>query len=60
MPHLHELKLFDNSETVDLMAGEHPKPRALLHLKAGRILEQADLREMPDWAKPVVAAAWLR
>jgi predicted ABC-type ATPase len=57
MRHLHELKLFDNSQTVDMTAGEAPKPRALLHYKGGEIIEIADLRAMPAWAKPVIMAA---
>lgn len=57
MPDLHELRLFDNSHVVDLTAGELPRPRALLRLKAGRVLAIADLRSMPDWAKPLIAAA---
>lgn len=54
---LYELKLFDNSLTVNVAAGEAPKPRALLRYSGGQIVELADPRSMPEWAKPVVMAA---
>lgn len=57
MPQLYELKLFDNSETVNIANNEKPRLRTLLHLKAGRIIELADLGAMPEWAKPIIAAA---
>ena len=56
-PHLYELKLFDNSETVNIAANERPKLRTLLYLKDGRIIELADLHSMPEWARPVIVAA---
>lgn len=57
LPALYELRVFDNSEPVDVAAQEPPKPRVLLHAKAGRVVELAELRTMPRWAKPIVAAA---
>lgn len=57
MPYLYELRVFDNSATVDLSQGERPGLQVLLHLKAGRIIELANLRSMPAWAKPIIAAA---
>jgi hypothetical protein len=57
VPHLYELKLFDNSASVDLAAGERPLPRVLFHLRKRRVIEHSDLGSMPEWAKPVVAAA---
>jgi len=57
LPYLYELKLFDNSASADIAAGEHPLPRILLHVKTGRIIEHSELKSMPDWARPIVAAA---
>jgi len=57
LPDLHELKLFDNSVTADLPAGEGPGLKVLLHLKAGRIRTLGDIGSMPEWARPVIAAA---
>jgi predicted ABC-type ATPase len=54
-PHLTELRLFDNSaERRDV---RRAKPRVLMHLRAGELLELAQPGEMPEWAKPIVAAA---
>lgn len=57
MPHLYELKLFDNSETVDIGKGEAPRPRILLHVRQSRIVDLAEPTTMPDWAKPLAMAA---
>ncbi len=56
LPDLDGLRVFDNSETVDVDAGERPRLRSLLHVRADSIVELADPRTMPDWAKPVVIA----
>ncbi len=56
LPVLNECRLFDNSDNVDMDNGEAPKPISLLHLLDGEILERIDLREVPEWAKPVFAA----
>jgi len=57
MPHLTELRVHDNSVDADPATGKSPKPKLLLHVKAGRILNLDDLQNTPDWAKPIVAAA---
>ena len=58
LAHLHELRLYDNSE-------EHARsiasvePRLLLHVRRGRIVAPGAraLNATPDWAKPIVEAA---
>lgn len=57
LPVLRELRLYDNTDDADPVAGKLPSPRLLLHLKAGRLVGPADLSRTPDWAKPIVAAA---
>lgn len=57
LPKLTELLLYDNSEDADPGAGKAPEPKLLLHLVGGRINRCCDLFEVPEWAKPVVAAA---
>ena len=57
LPFLSALRVYDNSADAEPEADGLPAPRLLLHLKAGRILEPADLSKTPDWAKPIVAAA---
>ncbi len=59
MPHLTELKVFDNSAEADPARGEQPQPRLLLHVINGKLVSpsQAALRRTPEWAKPIVAVA---
>lgn len=56
LPHLAELKVWDNSAEADLSTAA-PAPVLLLHLRAGKIIAPKNLSATPDWAKPVVAAA---
>jgi len=59
MPHLSELRVFDNS--ADATRGEAvPDPVLLLHVHAGTVefpVALSDLARTPDWAKPIVKAA---
>ena len=57
LPHLAALRVFDNSEDADPAAGKTPKPKLVLHLERGKILNPRNLKRTPDWAKPIVAAA---
>lgn len=58
LPELTELKLYDNSEEADPDAGAAPEPKLLLHMERGRIVSSCDLSLTPDWAKPILAAAF--
>ena len=59
MPHLAELRVFDNS--ADAAPGTPvPDPRLVLHVRSGSIrfpLTLEDLQRTPDWAKPIVKSA---
>jgi predicted ABC-type ATPase len=59
MPHLSELKLYDNS--VEAAVGSPvPDPTLVLHIRSGQVaypLALQDLRRTPGWAKPIVKAA---
>ena len=59
MPHLAELKVFDNSEDGIPAAGTIPEPKRLLHWRRGAIISPVpEILEMtPEWAKPIVARA---
>jgi predicted ABC-type ATPase len=59
LPWLTELRVFDNSDEGDPNAGKVPRPRLLLHTKAGRIVApgRSKIAATPDWAKPILAAA---
>ncbi|MCT7660777.1 zeta toxin family protein [Mycobacterium deserti] len=57
LPHLTELRLYDNSADADPAAGRAPRPLLVLHLDRGEIVGPPDLSSTPEWAKPIVAAA---
>jgi predicted ABC-type ATPase len=59
MPHLTELRIYDNSEESDPARGTIPEPRLLLHWRRGRIVAPRARAMLltPEWAKPIVAAA---
>jgi len=57
LPHLTELRVYDNSADADPAAGHAPQPVLVLHLDHGDIGGPQDLSSTPEWAKPIVAAA---
>jgi predicted ABC-type ATPase len=59
MPHLTELRVFDNSAEENSATGTIPEPRLLLHWRGNRIVvpSAAKMLATPEWAKPIVAAA---
>ncbi len=57
MPRLTELLVYDNSEEADPAAGVRPEPKFLLHMASGKIVKSCDLHLIPEWAKPIAAAA---
>jgi len=57
LPQLTELRVFDNSVEADPDAGAAPAPLLVLHMVNGTVAEMCDLSRVPDWAKPIVAAA---
>src|ERR1700693_2127274 len=57
MPKLTELRVFDNSEEGDPRRGIAPRPKLLLHMDRGKIVDSCDLTETPEWAKPIFATA---
>jgi len=57
LPHLSELRVYDNSLQADPHIGAAPAPRLLLHLKRNKIVSLCDLALAPNWAKPILLAA---
>jgi hypothetical protein len=49
--------VYDNSKTAAIDKGEPPEPRLILAYENGVIKNRKNLKETPDWAKPIVAAA---
>jgi len=57
MPKLTELRVYDNSKEGDPRKGVTPRPRILLHMEGGKIVDSCDLTTAPEWAKPILAMA---
>ena len=57
LPALAALRIYDNSVEADPASGKTPKPVLVLHMERRRILNPQDLPRVPDWAKPIAAAA---
>jgi predicted ABC-type ATPase len=57
LPHLAELDLFDNSAEGDPAGGAAPSPLLVLHVENRAIRAMCPLTDVPEWAKPLVAAA---
>lgn len=59
IPVLATLSIYDNSSEADPANGAHPQPHLLLRMQHGRIVEPDPeyLNKMPEWAKPLAAAA---
>ena len=57
LPHLASLRVFDNSADADPKKGQPPHPVLLLHMACGRIVSHIALGRVPQWAKPIMAAA---
>lgn len=58
LPHLNELRVFDNSEAVS--KGESPKTQLLLSIGGGQLLTSREnllSSEFPEWAQPIAATA---
>ena len=57
LPHLHSLRLYDNSQEADPRQVNPPHPKLLLHIDAGKIVAPEDLTGAPEWAKPIIGGA---
>lgn len=54
LPHLSELKVYDNSRERDPAESLPPEPLLVLHLKGGEVMDSCPMTEVPEWAKPIV------
>lgn len=57
LPHIHHLRLYDNSHEACPAKGRAPRPVLLLEMKNRKITAPADLSGAPHWARPIIAAA---
>lgn len=61
IPHVTDLRVFDNSAERDLEGGAAPEPRLLLAIDRKQLsfpLKPSDLAATQQWAKPIVFAAY--
>ncbi len=57
LPRLTELLVYDNSEEANPRTGAQPQPRLILRMVQGKVRETCPLIRVPEWAKPILAAA---
>lgn len=57
LPSLDRLRVFDNSAEANPARGKAPRPKEILRTSRGHVDFVIDLLSVPQWAKPVVAAA---
>jgi predicted ABC-type ATPase len=57
LPKVAEMRVYDNSEEGDPSGGSLPKPQLILHMLRKRIVEIVELKNAPEWTKPILAAA---
>lgn len=57
LPYLDELALFDNSLDSAMNANHPPAPFHILHMLGGSMRHLAAPAQVPNWCKPIVAAA---
>ena len=57
LPHIHHLRVYDNSTEANPAEGKAPCPVLLLEMKCRKITAPKDLFATPDWAQPIIAAA---
>ena len=57
LPHIHQLRIYDNSEEADFSVGEAPRPRLVLEMIEQKITAPADLTLTPEWAQPILTVA---
>lgn len=57
LPHIHHLRVYDNSHEADPVAGKRPLPILWLETREGIITAPAELSGAPEWVRPIIAAA---
>jgi len=59
LPHIHHLRVYDNSAEADPAEGHAPRPALWLEMKERRITAPPDLSGAPAWVQPIIAAGLL-
>ena len=60
LPKLTEVRIYDNSAEADPHTDASPRLKMVLHMIRGKVIETCNLRKVPKWAKPILAAALKR
>jgi predicted ABC-type ATPase len=58
LPHIHHLRVYDNTFESDPAAGKKPRPVLWLEMKNQRITAPAELSGAPVWVQPIIAAGY--
>jgi predicted ABC-type ATPase len=57
LPKLNEVIVYDNSKEADPNSGLAPTLKSILHAVQGKPVAMCDLKEAPNWAKPILVSA---
>ena len=57
LPHIHHLRVYDNSAEADPAEGHAPRPVLWLEMKERRITAPPDPAGAPAWVQPILGAA---
>ena len=57
LPKLNEVIVYDNSKEADPNSGLAPTLKLILHAVQGKPVAMCDLKEAPNWAKPILVSA---
>jgi len=57
LPHIHHLRVYNNSTEADPAKGKPPRLVLLLEMQQRKITAPSDLSGSPCWAQPIIAAA---
>jgi len=50
-------RINENSADADPALGRRPEPQLILHMVKGKVQKMCAMDAVPQWAKPIVAAA---
>jgi predicted ABC-type ATPase len=59
LPGLASVRVYDNSQHANPIAGEAPQPQLVLHMVKRRIKRACAVDAVPTWARPIRMAAVL-
>lgn len=58
LPVATDVEVYDNSAAADPGKGQEPNPILVVRVERGKVVAMCPPVDVPDWAKPIVAAVW--